>query len=174
MDETTVSLHPPLRRCWMRQGQRKHIPAPGSPRHRHVFGALNWRTQKVDCTTSHRKNTDSFIAFLEHLLTVCYPTQRLILVLDNASYHRSYAALAALSLFQDRLQVIWLPKYCPYLNPIERFWLQLKNEASANQLHLNLDLLEVAIWQAIDIQNLPGHPNRLNLKDHFRLMATMG
>ena len=166
-----MSLHPPLRRCWMRRGQRKRIAAPGSPRYHHVFGALNWRTQQVDWITAYRKNTDSFIAFVEHLLTVCYPTQRLVLVLDNASYHKSYAALAALSLFQDRLQVIWLPKYSPYLNPIERFWLQLKNHASANQLHLNPDRLEAAIRRAVTNQNTPGHPDRLELTDHFQLVA---
>lgn len=171
MDETTVSLHPPLRRCWMRRGQRKLIPAPGTPRFQHIFGALNWRTQNVDWISAPRKNTDAFIAFLEHLLTDCYSTQRLVLVLDNASYHKSYAALAALSLFQDRLQVIWLPKYCPYLNPIERFWLQLKNQASANQLHLSLDLLEATIMQIVEYQNTPGHPHRLNMKDHFQLIA---
>ena len=155
----------------MRQGQRKRIPAPGTAHYRHVFGALNWRTQNVDWITAQRKNTDSFIAFLEHLLTTCYPTQRLVLVLDNASYHKSYAALAALSLFQDRLQVIWLPKYCPYLNPIERFWLQLKNRASANQLHLHLEALGTIISQAVVNQNTPGHPDRLELTDHFQLVA---
>jgi transposase len=155
----------------MRRGQRKHIPAPGSPRYRHVFGALNWRTQNVDWITAHRKNTDSFIAFLEHLLTTCYPTQRLVLVLDNASYHKSYAALAALSLFQDRLQVIWLPKYSPYLNPIERFWLQLKNRASANQLHLNPERLDIAISQAVANQNTLGHADRLEFTDHFQFVA---
>lgn len=155
----------------MRRGQRKRIPAPGSPRYRHVFGAINWRTQNVDWVTAHRKNTDAFIAFLEHLLTVRYPAQRLILVLDNASYHKSYAALAALSLFQDRLQVIWLPKYCPYLNPIERFWLQLKNQASANQLHLSLETLDAAIMQTVEYQNTAGHPQRLDMKDHFQLIA---
>jgi transposase len=155
----------------MRRGQRKHIPAPGTPRYHHVFGALNWRTQQVDWITTPHKNTDSFIAFLEHLLTVCYPTQRLVLVLDNASYHKSHAALAALTLFQERLQVIWLPKYCPYLNPIERFWLQLKNRASANQLHHSPDKLDIAIGQAIKNQNTPGHVDRLDLRDHFRLTA---
>jgi transposase len=155
----------------MRRGQRKAIPAPGSPRYQHVFGALNWRTQQVNWITAQRKNTDSFIVFLEHLLTVCYPTQRLVLVMDNASYHKSYAALAALSLFQDRLQVIWLPKYCPYLNPIERFWLQLKNCASAKQLHLNPEALDKAISQAVNNQNTPGHPDRLEFRDHFQLVA---
>ena len=125
----------------------------------------------MDWITTPHKNTDSFIAFLEHLLTIRYPTQRLILVLDNASYHKSHGALAALSLFEERLQVIWLPKYCPYLNPIERFWLQLKNRLSANQLHLDVWTLDAASTQALDNQNTPGHPSRLDWKDHFQLVA---
>jgi hypothetical protein len=66
MDETTLSLHPPLRRCWMRRGQRKLIPAPGSPKYNHIFGAYNWRSAQVAYLTTERKNTDAFIAFLEH------------------------------------------------------------------------------------------------------------
>src|SRR5215216_1833106 len=84
MDETTVSLHPPLRRCWMRRGKRKLIPAPGSPQSLHVFGAYNWHTGRVNHITAAHKNSDTFIAFLEHLLAE-YPRQHLILVMDNAS-----------------------------------------------------------------------------------------
>jgi len=83
----------------MRRGQRKRIPAPGSPRYRHVFGTLNWRAQNVDWITADRENTDSFIALPEHLLTSCYPTERLVPVLENATYYKCYAALAAPSLF---------------------------------------------------------------------------
>jgi hypothetical protein len=71
MDETTMSLHPPLRRCWMRRGQRKTIPAPGTPAYRQVFGALNWKPTKVSHLITTHKNTEAFIAFLEHLLLTC-------------------------------------------------------------------------------------------------------
>jgi hypothetical protein len=33
VDETTVSLHPPLRRCWMKHGQRKLAPGLQTPHH---------------------------------------------------------------------------------------------------------------------------------------------
>jgi len=61
----------------------------------------------------------SFIGFLERLLIQQYPTGRVVLVMDNASYHKSAPALAALSLFEHRVMVIWLPTYCSDLNPIE-------------------------------------------------------
>lgn len=55
--------------------------------------------------------------------------------MDNVSYHKSAAVLAALSLFEHRVLVIWLPPYCPELNLIERYWRQLKDLACANKLH---------------------------------------
>ena len=153
MDETTLSLHPPLRRCWMRRGQRKSIPAPGTPAYPHVFGALNWHTTQVSHLITSHKNTDAFIAFLEHLLLTCYPNQRLILVLDNASYHKSASALAALSLFEHRVMVVWLPPYCSDLNPIERFWRHLKDRACANKLQDMIVAVMDSAEQALIEQN---------------------
>ena len=160
MDETTVSLHPPLRRCWMRRGERKLIPAPGSPQYLHVFGAYNWHSGRVSYLTSAYKNSDTFIAFVEHLLAE-HPRQHLILVMDNASYHHSKAVRAALSLYEDRLLVIWLPKYSPFLNPIERFWLHFKQLAVANRLHRSLKELQLSVDEVMQQQNTLSHPNRL-------------
>ncbi len=151
MDETTVSLHPPPRRCWTRRGQRTLVPAPGSPHFLHVFGAYNWHTGSVEALTAAHKNSETFIHFLEHLTTV-YPRQHLILVMDNASYHHSLATQAALALFQDRILVLWLPKYSPFLNPIERFWLHFKNLAVANRLHRSLDELQRSIDEVLTNQ----------------------
>jgi hypothetical protein len=52
----------------MRRGERKLIPAPGSPQFLHVFGAYNWHSGNVSSLTAPQKNSDTFIAFLEHLL----------------------------------------------------------------------------------------------------------
>jgi transposase len=56
-----------------------------------------------------------------------------VLVIDNASYHQSASARAALSLFEHRVMVIWLPTYCSDLNPIERFCRFLKDLAWCQQ-----------------------------------------
>ena len=107
----------------MKIGQQKRIPPtrPGSKPHRHVLGAYNWCKDTITWTTAETKNSATFISFLEELLVKQYPTGRVVLVLDNASDHKSASALAALSLFEHRVMVIWLPPYCSDLNPIERF-----------------------------------------------------
>ena len=155
----------------MKRRQRTLIPGAGPSQYLHVFGAYDWASGFVSYTTAARKNSDTFIAFLEHLLAE-YQHQKLILVMDNASYHRSRAALAALSLYQDRLLVLWLPKYSPYLNPIERFWLHLKQFTVANRLHRSLDDLRQSLDHFMETQqNQWFHPDRLFFIDNFRSVA---
>jgi transposase len=154
----------------MRRGQRKLIPAPGTPQYLHVFGGYNWHSGCVNYLTASHKNSDSFVAFLEQLLDE-YPQQHLILVMDNASYHHSQTAHAALSLYTDRILVLWLPKYSPFLNPIERFWLHFKQLAVANRLHRSLTALQITVDEVMQQQNTLRHPNRLRLLHKFRLVA---
>ena len=155
----------------MKRGQRILIPGAGPSQYLHVFGAYDWATGFVTYTTAPRKNSDSFVAFLEHVLAE-YPHQKLVLVMDNASYHRSATAQAALSLFAERLLVVWLPKYSPYLNPIERFWLHLKHFTVANHLHRSLDELRLSLERFMESQqNRWFHPDRLHFVEHFQPLA---
>lgn len=116
---------------------------------------------------AQKKNSESFIAFLEHLLLKCYPTQRILLVMDNASYHRSRASLAALSLFEDRVRVVWLPPRCPLLNPIERYWLHMKTLACANKLYTGLDDLTAGAERTMTNQNKHDHIDRFTFTKTF-------
>jgi transposase len=154
----------------MRRGARKLIPAPGTPQSLHVFGGYHWHSGRVSYRVAPHKNSETFVAFLERLLAE-YPNQHLILVMDNASYHHSKTAQAALSLYEDRLLVLWLPKYSPFLNPIERFWLHFKQLAVANRLHRTVQELQHSVDEVMQQQNTFGHANRLRLLDKFRLVA---
>jgi putative transposase len=153
----------------MRRGQQKKITAfSGKREYLHVIGAYNWRSDAVTCLTVDRKNSDSFIAFLEKLLVSTYPTQPVILVMDNASYHYSTKVQAALSLFEHRVQLFWLPQYCPELNVIERFWLHLKQTAWANKLYLTIDALRKVVLRVLRQQNDPSCSDRLIFSKFFQ------
>ena len=112
---------------------------------------------------AERKNTETFITFLEHLLVGRYPTGQIVLVLDRASYHKSAAALAALSLFEHRVMVFWLLAYCTELNPIERFWRHLKDLACANQLWSAMEELMEKVEWILHQQSLLAFDNRFEL-----------
>ena len=55
--------------------------------------------------------------------------------------------------YEDTLQVVYLPKYCPFLNPIERFWQHLKKLVNANRLHRSLLDLITCAEQQLEWQN---------------------
>jgi transposase len=147
----------------MKQGQQKIVPAlqPGSKKHRHIFGAYSWNTDRISWQVSNWKNSTSFLEFLEYLLVQCYPSGRIVLVMDNVSYHKSAAVLAALSLFEHRLLIIWLPPYCPELNLIERYWKHLKELACANKLHDCIEAVVASAEFALTQQNMPASSLRL-------------
>jgi len=138
-----MSLDPPLRACWMKQGEQRRIPAtkPGTKQKFHIFGGYDGETDEVTWTMAETKNSETFILFLEELLVRRYAGQPVILVMDNVSYHKSAAVMAFLSLFEHRARIVWLPPYCSHLNLIERYWRHLKDAVAANRLAASLEVL---------------------------------
>ena len=153
----------------MKKGQQKRIPATrsGAKKKRHIFGGYNWREDTITWTTAKIKNSASFICFLEELLARRYPTKRVILVMDNAAYHKSASSLAALSLFENRVPVIWLPPYCSELNPIELFWRYLKDHACANKLQDNIDEVVKAAEKLMIVQNAQTDEPKFHVSNHL-------
>ena len=155
MDETTLSLEPPLRACWVKIHTQKRVPMPlrGEKQTCHIFGGYNWRKDTITWTTAQNKNSATFIQFLEELFLKQYPTACILLVMDNAGYHKSAAATAALSLFEQRVIPVFLPPYCSNLNPIERFWRFLKEQTHANRLEDSIDALREQAIRVLSRQN---------------------
>ena len=152
----------------MQLGQQKRIPAFSvANRSYHLMGAYNWRTDQVFSQAVECKNSQTFIQFLEYLLVECFPTQKIVLVMDNASYHRSKTVQAALSLFEPRVRVFWLPKYCPTLNPIERFWRHLKDLACANKLDQSLENLAERVAKVLNCQNSLDHILKMSFLKNY-------
>ena len=153
----------------MKIGQQKRVPAtrPGINQKRHVFGGYDWANDTITWTIAETKNSSQFIHFLEHLLVTQYPTGRVVLVMDNATYHKSASSLAALSLFEHRVLIIWLPTYCSELNPIERFWRYLKDFACANKLQDNIDEVVRAAENVLIDQNILDATSRYHVSKNL-------
>lgn len=138
----------------MKRGQQKLVPVPPDTHHRqYLFGAYNWVNDGVCSHWSERADTAAFLDFLEHLLVTTYPDQQIVLVMDNASYHKAAAVRAFFSLVEHRVLVIYLPAYCSHLNPIERFWRFLKDTASANTLFPDFAAVTALTTQLLQRQN---------------------
>jgi transposase len=66
---------------------------------------------------------------LEKILTLMglHTGKRIVYFCDNAAYYHSKLIKEWLKVHQY-VQVMYLPPYSPYLNPIERIWKLLKKE----------------------------------------------
>lgn len=154
MDETTVALDPVLRKCWMKKGEQQRVPLPAKRwQSQTILGGYNWRQDSLSWSLPDQNNSEGVVAWLEQLLRRDFPTQFLVLVMDNASIHRSQMTRAAIALFEPRLLVVYLPPYAPYLNPIERYWRHLKDQVCANKLHASLSNLRDEIVKELNRQN---------------------
>ena len=131
------------------------MPAAGTNRRLCVYGALNYRTGQSHYMVHPKKNSQQFREFLRSLVE-SYSERRLILVIDNASYHRTRAVSALLTDHSDHVFVLWLPKYSPELNLIEGLWGYLKKSALNNYFFGTIESLEEAIHDAFS--ELQQHP----------------
>jgi putative transposase len=65
--------------------------------------------------------------------------KRIIIIIDNYSVHKTYLSRIACKILNIKL--IYLPKYSPFLNPIEQLWRTIKNILHRNPI-INIDYLK--------------------------------
>ena len=152
LDESEIHLYPHLVRMWMSKGQCVEVPAPGKNQKIPIYGALNYRTNKVSYQIGYGKNAVEFLGFLAQLAHE-YRDRHCILVLDNASYHTACVVQKFLDELSCRFQVIWLPPYCPELNDIEHIWKYVKGASLANFDFGDTSSLRQAIAEVLDELN---------------------
>jgi transposase len=138
-DESRIQLLPLIRALWQHAGQQLRIPTPGTNVTRAIFGALNIRTGQWIYLIRERMFARDFTVFLEHL-SLQFPNQPIILIVDNYSSHTAKLVKAWLA-EHPQVHLHFLPKYCSHLNPVELIWLRMKNAIAANRLYASIQLL---------------------------------
>lgn len=148
------------------------VPAAGTNRRLCIYGALNYRTGQSHYLVHPKKNSQQFCEFLRQLLEA-NSERRLVLVLDNASYHRTKAIRQLLDDHGDHVFVIWLPPYSPELNLIEGLWGYLKRSALNNYFYGEIESMEAAIHEAFtELQQHPETALSLAYKTSTNLRKT--
>lgn len=95
-----------------------------------------------------RGNSEQFIWFLRQLHKAS-PDKKLIIILDNGSIHKSRKVQAFVKK-QGWVELFFLPPYSPEYNPIERFWLWLKQNVygckSFTKMEALIQRIRKLIW----------------------------
>jgi hypothetical protein len=135
-DETDLLLFPPLRAGWSRRGAPTEVWLTGRNARRVVFGAMNlWTGHRLFLAREHQRAGD-FQAFLR-LVGDRYRGWQVALLLDEDPSHT--AAGSARLAAELGIDLLWLPKRSPQLNPLDTLWGQAKDVVSANKQYATID-----------------------------------
>ncbi len=90
VDESHFTNEPYVQRGWCRKGHQSKVPTPTRRQSATLFGALPLRTQCFYWKRTPRGTSKLFLEFL-HQLHQRFPEALLIVILDNATMHKSRA-----------------------------------------------------------------------------------
>ena len=154
-DETDLLLFPPLRSAWSLRGQPKEVLLSGRNARRLVFGAMNLRTgHRLLLPREHQRAAD-FQAFLR-VVHSSYRGWHVALLLDEDPSHTAKGSVQLADRYD--LELLWLPKRSPKLNPMDTLWGQGKDVISADKQYATLDeqvdrfleyLESLSVWEAL-------------------------
>jgi transposase len=132
-DEVDVHLNPKVGLDWMGRSQQKEVATPGQNEKRYLAGALDVRTRLLIWVEGDRKTSYLFLDLLDRLVRLYPQAHRLHLILDNYRIHSSEIVLAALSGYLGgKVELHFLPPYCPDHNKIERVWQDVHANVTRN------------------------------------------
>jgi transposase len=114
----------------------------------YVYGAVAPTTGERFFLELPYVNADSFQLFVDEFANA-FPDSRNILLLDNSGAHTAQRIR-----WPANVRCVWLPPYCPELNPIERVWRDLKDDLAWQQF-LDLDAQQVYVADLLQAYNAP-------------------
>ena len=121
--------------CWAPKDTKIAIAGTSGRQRLNLHGAVDLETgatRMIEVTTVDAVST---IALLMAIVTM-YPAKRLIHVfLDNARYHHAVLVQEWLARHGSRINLHFIPIYCPHLNPIERLWGLMHRHVTHNRCH---------------------------------------
>ena len=129
VDETGFSSTPDNRYAWTKQGEVHAVDAVRLKRV-NVMGCLLSTGKLISCCLQESVNSRWFYAYLTGIAEQVKLTYQvpLVLIVDNASIHRSKQMAAWRKLLEEEYStsLYFLPAYSPELNRIEMVWKQMK------------------------------------------------
>jgi transposase len=161
MDEHRIGLKPIIRRVWCRRGQRPVVTVQHRYKWMYEYGFVCPSSGETFWLLLPHVSVAAYtLAFEEFARTVgAGPNKQVILVLDQAGWHRSQQVV-----IPEGLHLLFLPPYSPELQPAEHLW-ELTDQALANR-HFR-DLEELTEVQAERCRKLQELPELIRNRTHF-------
>ena len=144
-DEAFFCRESTVTRGWYPRGCKAEIQCPKTFEKVGTCGAVSPGDGRLYSLVFNGFDSDTFIYYLRWLLKVFKTKKKIVIVLDNASSHKSYKVKEFVAKYKKRLDLLYLPPYSPDLNPIERVWKHLRYHVTHNVYFETLKVLENTI-----------------------------
>ena len=138
MDEARFGTHSKLGHGWFPRGIRSRVSVKLGFKNFYVYGAIEAASGEAFTLLLPFVNTEAMSVFLKEFAQQ-YPGENITLVMDGAGWHKAKKLH-----IPTNIKIVFLPPYCPELNPVERFWLHIKKELLRNKIYDSLDHLKDA------------------------------
>lgn len=156
-DEVDIHLNPKIGPDWMLKGTQKLVLTPGKNQKHYLAGALDPKTGQVTWVEGGRKASQLFIDLLHALVRRYRGYTKLHVVLDNYSIHSSKITRRAVDDLGGRVELHYLPPFCPDDNRIERLWEDLHANVTRNHRCRSMaELLREVRRYLVAVQPYPG------------------
>jgi hypothetical protein len=114
----------------------------------YVYGAVAPTTGERFFLELPDLDTGAFQIFVDAFARA-FPDSLNILLLDNSGAHTAQRIQ-----WPENVRYVWLPPYCPELNPIERVWRELKDDLAWLQFS-NLEAQQVSFGDLLQAYEAP-------------------
>jgi transposase len=144
-DEMRYGMMSNFRRSWSKVGDRSVLPQKQGFTNGYLFTAINPLTgESFHLLGFDDMSTETEYIFLTELKKK-HPHKHIVVVIDNAPCHKPKILHSI-----DGLTLVYLPPYSPELNPVERFFEEMRR-ATANTLFTTLNDIEERLSTAINL-----------------------
>ena len=130
--------------CWCSQGLRPTVPCHHIREYRYVYGAVEPLTGESAFLVLPYSNTDCMNIFLRHLSEM-YSNDKIIMVCDGASWHRSKALD-----IPPNIRIMFIPPATPEMNPVEQVWKEIRKIGFRNEIFQSLEKVVDRLCQTIN------------------------
>ena len=121
--------------CWAPKDTKVAVQQASGRDRLNIHGAIDLetgRTRMIDVLTV---NAVSTIALLSAIETLFPKKRRIHVFLDNARYHHAEMVQQWLEKPDCRIELHFIPTYCPHLDPIERLWGLMHKHVTHNRCY---------------------------------------
>jgi len=127
-------------KMWQKKGKSGTISLKSNSGRKRVniLGAFDFNNFKTITTlTEESCNSERIVEFFTKIKSHYPKNQEIVIILDNASYNRSYYTTKYAEYYG--LELYFLPPYSPNLNLIERLWKFCKSKLIYNKYYEKFD-----------------------------------